>query len=61
MPSVTLEMAKLSKEQKQTLVREITESVSKVSGIPAEGIYVFIKENDLDNIGVGGKLLSDRQ
>ena len=61
MPSVTLELARLSKEQKRTLVSEITETVSKVTGLPAEGIYVFIKENDLDNIGVGGKLLSDRQ
>lgn len=61
MPSVTLELAKLSREQKRTLVSEITETVSKVTGLPAESVYVFVKENDPDNIGVGGRLLSDGQ
>lgn len=60
MPSVTLELAGLDREQKRTLVEEITGTVSKVTGLPAESVYVFIKENDPDNVGVGGKLLSDR-
>lgn len=61
MPSITFEMAHLTTEQKRTLVKEVTEVASRVSGIPEAGFYVFIKENEPENIGVGGKLLCDRQ
>ena len=61
MPAITMELAPLAKEKKAQLVREVTESVSKATGIPPEAIFVFIKENSLDNIGVGGKLLSDKE
>lgn len=61
MPVITFEAAKLSKEQKQTLAKEFTEVAVKVTGIPAELFYVFLKENDLDNVGVGGVLLGDRK
>lgn len=60
MPSITLEMAHLTKDQKREIVSGVTEVASRVSGIPAEMFYVFIKENEPDNIGVGGVLLSDK-
>jgi len=59
-PVITLETAKLSKEQKSQLVKEFTESASKITGIPKQAFNVILKENELDNIGVGGKLLSDK-
>ena len=55
-----MELAPLEKEKKAILVKEVTESVSKATGLPPQAIFVFIKENSLDNIGVGGRLLSDR-
>ncbi len=61
MPVITFEAAKLTKEQKQELAREFTETAARVTGLPKEGFYVFLKENDLDNVGVGGQLLSDRK
>lgn len=61
MPVITMEAAKLSKEQKQTLAKEFTQVAVKVTGLPAEAFYVFLKENELENIGVGGVLLSDRK
>lgn len=60
MPVITFEAAKLTKEQKQIIVKEFTESASRVTGLPREGFYVFIKENSLENVGVGGQLLSDK-
>ena len=59
MPAIIMELAPLEKEKKAILVKEVTESVSKTTGLPPQAIFVFIKENSLDNIGVGGRLLSD--
>lgn len=59
MPVITMESAKLSKEQKQTLVKEFTETAARVTGIAEEAFYVFIRENDPDNVGIGGQLLSE--
>lgn len=60
MPVITMEAAHLSKEQKQQLVMEFTESAARITGTPESAFYVFLKENPLDNVGVGGRLLSDR-
>ena len=59
MPAIIMELGQLEKEKKAILVKEVTESVSKTTGLPPQAIFVFIKENSLDNIGVGGRLLSD--
>ena len=60
MPVITLEAAKLSKEQKQQLTKELTESAARIMNTSPSAIYVFLKENERDNVGVGGKLLSDQ-
>lgn len=60
MPVITLEAASLTREQKAALVKEFTESASQITGLPAQGFYVFLKENAPDNVGVGGELLSER-
>ena len=61
MPVVTLEAAHLNVEQKRQLVEEFTDTVMRVTGLPKETIFVFLKENSADNIGVGGALLSEKQ
>lgn len=60
MPVINFEIGKLSKEQKRQVVREFTETAVKVTGLPADAFYIFIKENEADNVGVGGLLQSDR-
>lgn len=60
MPVITFEAAKLTKEQKQILAAEFTETASRITNIPKETIFVFLKENEAENVGVGGILLSDR-
>ena len=58
MPAITVEAAKLTKEQKTQLIAELTDSTSKILGLPKDIIFVFLKENDPDNIGDGGLPLS---
>lgn len=61
MPVITIEAAKLTKEQKAVLTKEMTETASRVMNLPPQAFYVFLKENEPDNIGVGGTLLSDKK
>ncbi len=61
MPSITLDIAPLTKEQKAQLVKEFAESASRITGIDRNAFYVFINEFPRDCIGVGGTLLSDRR
>jgi 4-oxalocrotonate tautomerase len=61
MPVITFEAPELTKEQKQILAKELTETAARATGLPKEAFYVFLKENNFDNVGVGGVLLSDRK
>ena len=61
MPVITLETAFLNTEQKKMLVSELTASAARNTGIPKETFYVFLKENNADNVGVGGELLSEKK
>lgn len=61
MPVITIETAKLTKEQKAVLSKEMTDIASRIMNLPPQAFYVFLKENELDNIGVGGILLSDKK
>lgn len=49
----------LSKDQKRRLVEELTQKTSEITGISEGAFTVLIKEMDYENIGGGGKLLSD--
>ncbi|TSK08135.1 MAG: 4-oxalocrotonate tautomerase [Geobacter sp.] len=60
MPVITIDLGTMAnKEKKGELVQALTEAASTVTQIPAEKFIVFINEMERDNIGVGGKLLSD--
>jgi 4-oxalocrotonate tautomerase len=50
----------MSKEQKKDLVESFTREAARVTGIPTQAFIVLINENDPDNVGVGGELLSGR-
>ncbi|WKY44609.1 4-oxalocrotonate tautomerase DmpI [Eubacteriaceae bacterium ES2] len=60
MPVITLEAGKLNEKQKKQLVEEFTKTASTVMQVPEAAFIVLLKENEADNIGVGGKLLSQR-
>ncbi|MDI3478293.1 MAG: 4-oxalocrotonate tautomerase [Thermoanaerobacterium sp.] len=61
MPVITLEAGKLDKEQKSQMVKEFTATASKIMNVPEQAFIVLIKENQQENIGVGGQLLSEKK
>jgi 4-oxalocrotonate tautomerase len=58
MPVITLEAGDMSKEQKKTLIEGFTKVASETLNIAAEAFVVILKQNAADNIGSGGKMLS---
>jgi len=61
MPHISIDGPHLNREQKAELVKEFTEIASRIMKIPKEAFVIVIKENDPENVGVGGKLLADRE
>ena len=60
MPVITIDLGKLeTREKKAELVAALTAAASSTTNIPAEKFIVLVKELDRDNIGIGGRLLSD--
>ena len=60
MPVITVEAGKLNKEQKSKLVKDLTSSAASIMNVPEQAFIVLLKENESENIGAGGQLLSDR-
>lgn len=60
MPFITIDGPNnLSKETKLKLIEELTNTASSILNIPKQAFSVIIKENNPDNIGVGGVQLSE--
>ena len=47
-------------DRKRAFVRTVTEAASTLFDLPTSTIVVLIKENDPENVGVGGELVIDR-
>lgn len=61
MPNVTIDGPKIQDiEVKRELVKEVTDALEKAYKFPREAYVVTIKENTPENVGVGGKLIIDR-
>jgi len=58
MPFITLEAGRMDKETKEKLISGFTKVASETLGISEEAFIVLIKENDMDNWGIGGKVLT---
>jgi len=61
MPVITFEGPKISKEQKTQLVKEFVSNAVKILNIQEEAFITLIKENELDNIGNGRILVSEKK
>ena len=59
MPVITLDASTLTKEQKQQLISELTSTAARITKIPESAFVVYLNEHDRENIGTGGKPLSE--
>lgn len=60
MPVLTYEGPRISAEQKERLIKELTEAAVRVMpDKPKEAYYVFLKEYDEESIGVAGMPLEE--
>lgn len=57
MPYITIESGALSDEQKEELIRRLTEVSSEIMNVPQEFFVTTIKEVSDKNFGIGGKTI----
>ena len=56
MPVITIDGPKLTKEQKEKLVKTFAESASEIMGIPVQAMVTIIREVEAENVGAGNIL-----
>jgi 4-oxalocrotonate tautomerase len=59
MPNIIVEAGPVNKENKNRLIRRLTETASEITGIPVTSYTVLIKEFPVDNWGLGGEPLDE--
>lgn len=60
MPVVTIDGPEnASKEAKKEIIEKLSQRVADAYGMPVESITVLIRGTPADNVGVGGKQLSE--
>lgn len=57
MPYITVESGTLSDEQKEYLMKRLTEVASEIMKVPQEFFVTTIKEVPDKNFGIGGKII----
>jgi len=61
MPYVNVKMLEgRTKEQKEEIIRGVTEVISRVLNKSPEATYVVIEDVPTDNWGIGGKSMTER-
>jgi len=55
MPHITIESGQLTTEQKEALIKQITEVSANIMAIPQEFFMISIRELADTNIGIGGQ------
>ena len=51
----------ISIEKKREMIKKVSEIVAEAYGLPVETVTVLVTGFNPDDIGAGGKLLSDRK
>lgn len=59
MPSIIFEGGRISTENKESLIKELTRTAAEITGIPASSYTVLLRENPVENWGVGGVPLTE--
>lgn len=58
MPVINYQGTRLSREQKQELIKKFTEIAMEVTKTPAQFFSVTIQEFEDDSLGIGGKTVT---
>jgi 4-oxalocrotonate tautomerase len=62
MPIATLDGPRIAElEARRRLVKAVSAAMAEAYALPLTAIIVLIKENQPENVGVGGELLADRR
>ena len=62
MPTITCEGPPIKDmEARRKMVKEITDAAHGAYGLPKSVIVVVIRENQPENVAVGGELIADRR
>lgn len=61
MPTIFFYGPKLTRDKKVDLIRDFTRAAGEATGIREEAFVVYLQETAPDQVGVGGKLLEERQ
>jgi 4-oxalocrotonate tautomerase len=59
MPSITIQLWKISAEKKKALIEKVSQAAAGVTEIPVDKFLMYIEEYETDSIGVGGKTLTE--
>lgn len=59
MPIITMESGPLNYEQKEQLIKDLTETAARITHIPQQFFMVCLHELNEDNIGSGGEMVSE--
>jgi 4-oxalocrotonate tautomerase len=60
MPVIQFEGPKMTKDQKARLVKAFAQQASQILNISEDAFVTILRENDMDNIGNGSQLLSEK-
>ena len=61
MPVITIAgNSTITLENKREMVKKVSEVVAEAYGLPVDAITVLVQGYNFDDIGVAGKLLSDK-
>ena len=61
MPIITIDGPPITDmDKRRRFVDEVTRSATEVYGMPKEKIIVLIRENNPEQVAVGGELISDK-
>ena len=59
-PTIFFYGPELNDDKKRKMIESFTETASELTGIDESAFVVYLQSTERDEVGVGGKLLSDR-
>ncbi len=60
MPTIFFYGPDLDDVNKKELIRDFTETASRLTGIDKSAFIIYLRASSPDNVGVGGELLRER-